>query len=70
MNASHEEACARVASLYRPRWLRHYAASKLRRDAVFARAFELLRGSTESILDIGCGICLLPFYLRERGLHQ
>ncbi|HEY0369986.1 MAG TPA: class I SAM-dependent methyltransferase [Chthoniobacterales bacterium] len=70
MNGSHEEACARVAALYRPRWLRHYAASKLRRDAIFARAFELLHGSSEPILDVGCGIGLLPFYLRERGLHQ
>ena len=69
-NATHEEACARVAALFRPRWLRHYVASKLRRDGIFQAAYELLGDSPEPILDVGCGVGLLPLYLRARGLSQ
>ncbi|MFL6595491.1 MAG: class I SAM-dependent methyltransferase, partial [Chthoniobacterales bacterium] len=64
---SHEDACRSVAALYTETWLRHYVGSKLRRDGVFAAAYELLRDSDQPILDIGCGVGLLPFYLRERG---
>jgi len=67
---THEEACRAVAALYEPRWLRHYVSSKLRSDRVFVRAYELLRASTEAILDVGCGVGLLPFYLRMRGCTQ
>lgn len=67
--ATHEEACARVSALFRERWLRQYVASKLRRDAVFSTAFELLRESNEPILDVGCGVGLLSFYLRARGVE-
>lgn len=67
---THEEACRQVAALYRDRWLRHYVASKLRSDRIFARAYELLRDSAEPILDVGCGVGLLPFYLRARGWMQ
>ena len=44
--------------------------SKLRRDPVYPAAYELFRGSDEPILDIGCGLGLLAFYLRERGCRQ
>ena len=67
---SDEEACARVAARFPQRWLRHYAASKLRSDPVFRTAFALLRENPEPLLDVGCGVGLLPFYLRERGLRQ
>jgi SAM-dependent methyltransferase len=66
---THEEACARVAALFPPHWLQHYVGAKLRRDTVFRTANELLQGSTQPLLDIGCGIGLLPFYLRERGFR-
>ncbi|MEP6821777.1 MAG: class I SAM-dependent methyltransferase [Chthoniobacterales bacterium] len=69
-SATHREACTGVASHFTSRWLRHYAASKLRSDPVFAAAFELLRQSRAPLLDVGCGVGLLPFYLRERGLAQ
>ncbi len=68
--ATHEEACTRVAAHFPSRWLRHYAASKLRSDPVFASAFELLGESSTPLLDVGCGVGLLPFYLRERGCRQ
>lgn len=67
---THEEACARVASFFGARWLRHYVGSKLRSDPVFAAAYEILHASREPLLDVGCGVGLLPFYLRERGLVQ
>lgn len=69
MSATHEQACARISALFSERWLRSYVGGKLRRDGVFARAYELLRDSSLPILDIGCGVGLLPFYLRERGCH-
>ena len=67
MQNEHEQACARVAALFGARWLQHYVSSKLRSDPVFPAAFELLGQSREPILDVGCGVGLLAFYLRERG---
>ncbi len=60
-------ARARVAAAYPEQWLRRYAASKLRRDPIFFAAAELLRESQAPLLDVGGGIGLLPFYLRECG---
>jgi SAM-dependent methyltransferase len=68
--ATHEQACARVAALFARPWLRHYVASKLRSDPVFRAAWEMVRDSREPILDVGCGVGLLPFYLRERGFDH
>lgn len=67
---SHEEACARVADHFSSRPLRGYVAQKLRTDSVYPLAYELLRGSTRPILDVGCGVGLLGMYLRERGVNQ
>ncbi len=68
--SAHEQACLRVASLFPERWLRHYVRNKLRFDPVFAAAYDLLGNSPEPILDVGCGVGLLGFYLRERGFRQ
>src|SRR3979411_1384147 len=68
--ADHEVACARVAGRFRARWLRHYVRGKLGRDRIYPTAYELLRSSAEPILDVGCGVGLLGFYLRERGCRQ
>ena len=68
--ATHAEACERVANRFRRGWLHHYVANKLRFDPVFPAACELLRNSTEPLLDLGCGVGLLAFYLRERGFAQ
>ena len=65
--AEHERACARVAALFDERWLRIYAGRKLRGDPVFLAAFKLLRNSSQPLIDLGCGVGLLAFYLRERG---
>jgi 2-polyprenyl-3-methyl-5-hydroxy-6-metoxy-1,4-benzoquinol methylase len=68
--SEHESACDRVAAQFPQRWLRGYVRSKLRRDPIFPAACELFRGLDEPILDIGCGLGLLAFYLRERGCRQ
>ncbi len=65
--AAHEDACARVAARFGERWLRHYADRKLRSDPIFPAAFELFRASREPLVDVGCGVGLLAFYLRERN---
>lgn len=44
-----------------------YAKSKLRSDPAYAAVVESLRGRTTPLIDIGCGIGLLPFFLREHG---
>lgn len=66
----HERACTIVAAQFPQRWLRTYVGSKLRRDPIYPAAYGLLRGSAEPILDLGCGVGLLAFYLRERGCRQ
>jgi 2-polyprenyl-3-methyl-5-hydroxy-6-metoxy-1,4-benzoquinol methylase len=68
--ADHESACARVARQFPQRWLRHYVRGKLRSDRIYSTAYELLRSSGNPILDIGCGVGLLAFYLRERACRQ
>lgn len=65
--STHLEACRRVAARFRRPWLRHYVSGKLRFDPVFSVAFDLLRESAAPLLDLGCGVGLLGFYLRERG---
>lgn len=66
----HEAACARVAAHFSPPWLRCYVRGKVRRDPVFSAAYEQFRDSNHPILDVGCGVGLLAFYLRERGCRQ
>jgi len=68
--AEHETACARVATQFRERWLRNYVRGKLRRDRIYSAAYDLLGHSAEPILDVGCGVGLLAFYLRERACLQ
>lgn len=68
--AEHENACARVATQFPQPWLRKYVRGKLRHDRIYATAYELLRASKHPILDIGCGVGLLAFYLRERSCRQ
>jgi 2-polyprenyl-3-methyl-5-hydroxy-6-metoxy-1,4-benzoquinol methylase len=66
----HENACARVAMQFRQRWLRSYVRGKLHRDRIYQTAYDLLRSSAAPILDVGCGVGLLGFYLRERDCRQ
>ncbi len=68
--AQHANACARVAAQFRSPWLRSYVRNKLRTDRIYPEAYNLLGRSTEPILDVGCGVGLLAFYLRERACAQ
>ena len=66
---THEQACAARRGAFPPA----LAAQLCREQAALGSrfspaAFELLRGSRAPLLDVGCGVGLLPFYLRERGL--
>lgn len=65
--SAHEDACARVAARFSERWLRLYAGRKLRGDPIYSAAFELFRNSRRPLIDVGCGVGLLAFYLRERN---
>lgn len=57
----------RLASLYRSRLVRNYARWKVRMDPIYSGVRAALLGRELPLLDLGCGIGLLPFYLREHG---
>jgi 2-polyprenyl-3-methyl-5-hydroxy-6-metoxy-1,4-benzoquinol methylase len=69
-SAAHRSACARVAGRFRRGWLRNYVVNKLRSDPVYPAVYELVKNSREPLVDVGCGVGLLGFYLRERGFQQ
>lgn len=56
-----------IVRLYRDPLVRGYVRGKLRGDPVFAAAFDLLSEVPMPLLNLGCGMGLLEFYLRERG---
>jgi len=59
----------RISKHYRIKWNQHYANTKLHTDSAYEAVFRTLKDYSEHpMLDIGCGIGLLEFYLRERGL--
>lgn len=57
-----------IAELFQGHWNRNYAASKLRTDPLYSALSEKLRGSPLPLLDLGCGLGLLAFFLRSRGI--
>lgn len=57
----------RIARHYEGRWRQGYVRGKLGSDPAYAAAFELLRDSPLPVVDLGCGLGLLEFSLRERG---
>lgn len=57
----------RIAKAFDSRWQRHYVASKLRTDPVYQAIAGQLAASPLPVLDIGCGLGLLAFYLRAHG---
>ncbi len=62
------DVAARVAARYPTRFFRHYARGKIAGDPLYDAVFERLRGTSEPILDLGCGAGFLALYLRERGM--
>ncbi len=57
-----------LAGLFPDRWDRHYVAAKLRTDPLYTAIAENLRGSQLPLLDLGCGLGLLAFFLRSTGI--
>lgn len=49
-------------------WDRTYVSSKVKTDPLYGAVYEELSNSELPLLDLGCGLGLLAFYLRERGL--
>lgn len=66
---SRSDAARRLASLYDRRDLRSYVRWKVKSDPVYAAVLQHLRGRDEPLIDVGCGVGLLPFYLREHGFR-
>ncbi len=65
MNATAPTA---IPALFPRRWDYHYASAKLRSDPLYGAIYDELRTSALPLLDLGCGLGLLAFFLRERGL--
>lgn len=69
---SHElptPALRRIAGLTVKLWDRCYVPSKLGSDPVYAAVTRELTDSKLPVLDIGCGLGLMAFYLRESGFE-
>ncbi|MGN6518991.1 MAG: class I SAM-dependent methyltransferase [Dokdonella sp.] len=66
-HAADRDIARRVARRYRRPWHRDYARAKVRMDPVYAAVADVVDDAP--LLDIGCGLGLLGFYLRERGWH-
>ncbi|HKR63740.1 MAG TPA: class I SAM-dependent methyltransferase, partial [Thermoanaerobaculia bacterium] len=64
---SRNDVAHKLAALYDRRSLRQYVLWKVRTDPAYRAVFEQLRGRDTPILDLGCGVGLLAFYLRESG---
>ena len=56
-----------LASRYPSGFLRSYVRVKTATDPVYNAVYEHLRHSKLPVLDVGCGVGILAFYLRERG---
>jgi len=61
------DVARRLASLYDRRGLRAYVRWKVRSDPAYEAVLRELRGHDEPLIDLGCGVGLLPFFLRENG---
>ncbi|NOY00939.1 MAG: glycosyltransferase [Verrucomicrobia bacterium] len=69
-NESLKALTKHISRQYKSKWHQYYAQNKLRTDPVYEAVFKALKDYDKlPLLDIGCGIGLLEFYLRERGLH-
>lgn len=49
-------------------WERSYVSSKVKTDPLYGAVFEEFQDSGLPLLDLGCGMGVLAFYLREKGL--
>lgn len=62
-------ALKNIAKSYSPsRWHYHYALSKLKTDPLYGAVTAALAATDAPLLDLGCGIGLLPHYYLAAGL--
>jgi SAM-dependent methyltransferase len=61
------EIAERLAALYDRRSLQGYVRWKVRTDRAYAAVRDVLRGRSRPVIDVGCGVGILPLYLREHG---
>ncbi|MBP7951150.1 MAG: class I SAM-dependent methyltransferase [Verrucomicrobiales bacterium] len=59
----------RIARHFGRRWNYHYTGAKLRSDPVYAAMAARLKGTEAPLLDLGCGLGIFAFYLREAGFR-
>lgn len=57
----------RLAALYGRRALQGYVRWKIRTDPAYSATLDALRGRDLPLVDVGCGVGVLAFYLREYG---
>ena len=58
----------KIAGYFPSRWYRSYLRSKLKSDPLYEAVYHELKDSELPLLDLGCGLGVLAFYLRERGI--
>jgi 2-polyprenyl-3-methyl-5-hydroxy-6-metoxy-1,4-benzoquinol methylase len=58
----------RIADLFPRKQHHYYVRSKLRTDPLYTAIHRELEDTDLPLLDLGCGLGVLAFYLRERGL--
>lgn len=58
----------KISSLFPSRWDQGYVASKLRTDPLYSALAGELADSPLPLLDLGCGLGLLAFFLRDAGV--
>jgi 2-polyprenyl-3-methyl-5-hydroxy-6-metoxy-1,4-benzoquinol methylase len=61
------DVAKRLASLYDRRDLRAYVRWKVTADPAYDAVLHALQNRGEPLIDLGCGVGLLPFFLREHG---
>ncbi len=58
----------RIAGLFPEKSQHYYIRTKLRTDPLYTAVHRELADSDLPLLDLGCGLGVLAFYLREKGL--
>ncbi|MEM9236743.1 MAG: methyltransferase domain-containing protein, partial [Verrucomicrobiota bacterium] len=60
----------RIASAYPKTWDRCYVRSKLKSDPLYDAVLAELKDHDLPLLDLGCGLGLTAFYLRDSGMKS
>lgn len=63
------DAAARIAARFDSLFLQSYVRSKLRTDPVYSAVLHRLQRHPHPLVDLGCGVGLLPLLLRADGFE-